>query len=349
MAPARPSAAPRAVVIAHPYHLGDTIFVLPLAALVKRHWPQTKVHFAGRPYVRALAEACTHIDSFVDSDTLLQDPGLFERLETDVLLNPFPDRELARAGRRARVPIRVGNLRRLKIAHCFNRFVYYSHRRSRAHMIDLNLRNLRPLGIDPAVSHTALQGLFGLTRLAPLSAAHHALLAPDRFNLILHPKSGQQAREWPLASYLALARALPVERFRIFLTGVASEREQLQRDCPELLRLPNVTSLMGELSLTTFLSFIGAADGLVASSTGPLHVAAVLGRRAIGIYPSGRGIDPLRWGPIGPQAHALCAPGLCRPREGTCPTYLGPPCPCTQAIAPAQVLRLLVQSSVEPR
>jgi heptosyltransferase-3 len=82
---------------------------------------------------------------------------------------------------------------------------------------------------------------------------------------------------------------------------------------------------------------------LVASSTGPLHVAAVLGRRAIGIYPSGRGIDPLRWGPIGPAAHALSAPGLCRPQEGTCPKYLGPPCPCTQAISAGQVLRLLAQ------
>jgi ADP-heptose:LPS heptosyltransferase len=340
-AEAHPSAAPRAVVIAHPYHLGDTLFVFPLAALIKRRWPTAKVHLAGRPYVRALVEACEHIDSFIDSDALLQEPDLFGRLGTDILLNPFPDRDLARAGLQARVPIRVGNLRRLKIAHCFNRFVYYSHRRSRAHMVDLNLRNLRPLGIDPAIPHSMLHSLFGLTRLAPLSAPHQALLGSDRFNLILHPKSGQQAREWPLASYLALARALAPERFRIFLTGVAGEREQLQRDCPELLRLPNVTSLMGELSLPTFLSFIGAADGLVASSTGPLHVAAALGRRVIGIYPSGRGIDPLRWGPIGPQAHALSAPGLCRPRNGTCPKYLGPPCPCTQAIAPARVLRLL--------
>ena len=82
-----------------------------------------------------------------------------------------------------------------------------------------------------------------------------------------------------------------------------------------------------------FLAFIAAADGLVAGSTGPLHLAAALGRHALGLYPPIRPMHPGRWAPLGPHADYLvfdkpnCAD--CRAQPAACA--------CIKALAPALV------------
>ena len=53
---------------------------------------------------------------------------------------------------------------------------------------------------------------------------------------------------------------------------------------PELLKNKNIIDLTGKLSLQQYISFINAANGLVAASTGPLHIAAALNKKAIGLF-----------------------------------------------------------------
>ena len=108
-------------------------------------------------------------------------------------------------------------------------------------------------------------GNYGLTRLVPLPPDVEGLLDPQRFNLILHPKSRGSAREWGLENYGRLIGLLPRERFKIFVSGTAAEGELLT---PLLATHPEVTDLTGRLTLGQLMTFISKADGLVAASTG---------------------------------------------------------------------------------
>ncbi len=67
----------------------------------------------------------------------------------------------------------------------------------------------------------------------------------------------------------------------------------------------NVTDICGKLSLSQFISFIHECNGLVACSTGPLHIAAVSGIEAYGIYPPIKPMHPGRWAPIGKKAEVF--------------------------------------------
>ncbi|MCB0778620.1 MAG: hypothetical protein KDC03_03595, partial [Flavobacteriales bacterium] len=83
------------------------------------------------------------------------------------------------------------------------------------------------------------------------------------------------------------------------------------------------------------IALIGASDALVAASTGPLHIAAASGKRAIGLFAPRRPIHPGRWAPLGPDAHALV-------HDPDCPTCAsGRPCDCITRIGPEQVATLL--------
>ena len=337
--------APQTVVLANPHCLGDVVMMLPLAGAMRRHWPGVRLIFAGRQ--PALTQACEFFDEVINSEDILADPALLKRLKADVFLNPFSCDNLARAAFAARVPVRVGNLLRRRSAAFCNRFVAYGST-EHGHMLGYAMRHVHALGVPPRPWPSDPRELFGLTRVGALSEQLKRLLDPSRFNLILHTHSGGSGREWPLRHFLELAQALgKTDRFKLFLTGSQRERQVIERDCPELLQGELATDIMGALSGEHLLAFIQAADGLLASGTGPLHVAGALGRHALGIYATGANLDPRAWRPLGPHARTISMPGTCKPGSSSCPKKTGPPCACTRALQVDDVISRLVMPAYQ--
>ncbi|MBC8084972.1 MAG: glycosyl transferase, partial [Hymenobacter sp.] len=84
--------------------------------------------------------------------------------------------------------------------------------------------------------------------------------------------------------------------------------------------------------------FLSEADGLVAGSTGPLHLAAALGRYALGLYPPIRPMHPSRWAPLGPHAGYLV---VNRPDCQDCRRQPAA-CTCIKALAPAEAFHRIL-------
>ena len=333
MPPAASRPFPAVVAIEQASNLGDVVSCLPMAAALKQALPGVRVLFIARPYTRALVESCVHIDGFLDVAEVLADPMLLKR---HAFISPFLSQACGEAAHAAGVPIRVGNLRRLRTLRWANRFIAQGSRHSARHITELNLSFLRPLGIHAAPP--ADSDHLGLEKIEPLQEEFAALLDPQRFNLVLHAKSNKNAREWPAAYFEQLLQLLPPQRFKVFLTGVAREREELLRECPGLLQNDRVVDLMGKLSLPQLIAFYRHADGLVGNSTGPLHIAAALGTHTLGLYPGRERANPQRWAPIGSRAETLSLRSSCKPGAGRCPKdYRGEACSCMLGIEPATV------------
>ena len=125
--------------------------------------------------------------------------------------------------------------------------------------------------------------------------------------LVLHPGSSGSAREWPLPRWKALAESVDPTRVQLLITGSAGEGAAL-RDWIAGLP-PQVVDLTGQLDLAQLIALLARVDGLVAASTGPLHLAAASGIHALGLFPSTPPIHPGRWAPLGPRAEVIAAPG----------------------------------------
>jgi ADP-heptose:LPS heptosyltransferase len=121
--------------------------------------------------------------------------------------------------------------------------------------------------------------------------------------VIIHPKSKGSAREWGLENFGNLLKKLfQSTQYQVFLSGTEEEGKQIRSwamDFPELI------DLTGKMDLSQFIGFIQSCDVLVAASTGPLHIASALGKRAIGLFAPMRPIHPGRWAPIGSNSRAL--------------------------------------------
>jgi ADP-heptose:LPS heptosyltransferase len=318
------------VLICRTDNIGDVVLTLPLAGYLKQRMPGVRVDFLVRAYAAPVVRQCRFVDRVLALEEQDDAARLFAEGGYDTVIFAFPNRRLAQAARRAGVANRVGTSHRLYHWIACNRLAHFSRVRSPLHEAQLNFKLLVPLGIRHIPSLDEIPALYGLT--VPRTPQVDALRALAPFNVVLHPKSNGNGREWPVARYTELARLLQAEPgICLWVTGSAAEGEWLAREAPELLAMAHVRNLCGRLDLAGLTALIGAADGLIASGTGPLHMGAALGRPVLGLFPPIKPIDPARWGAVGAQARSLSAPAPC----ATCTGVAS--CSCMLAIAAADV------------
>ena len=321
--------------------IGDVVLTLPVCGRLKQLFPGCLVVLIGRTYTAPVAAACPWVDDFIDFDELQQHSEEYQVAALQVwnasaILHVFPNRKLARLASKAGMWRAIGT--RSRWFHWFtcNRLVRLSRRNSPYHEAQLNMLLLLPLDLEekqvqwkanfkqslfswgnssiaepnwhpspPSLAEVA--ELVRLEAVEPLAPALQQLLQQrqsGQLNVILHPRSRGSAREWGLDHFGQLARQMHGAGHRVFVTGTAAEGEELAAWLTEYAPFL-AADLTGQLSLPQFLSFIAAADGVVAGSTGPLHLAAALGRHALGLYPPIRPMHPGRWAPLGRYAEYL--------------------------------------------
>jgi heptosyltransferase III len=289
------------IILSRTDSIGDVVLTLPMAGALKQCFPDCAILFLGSGYTAPVIRACEHVDAFINWDEVKDKPdeqaSFLAALGADAIVHVFPRKEIADAAHRAKIPLRLGTSHRWFHWLTCNRLVHLSRKSSDLHESQLNLELLRPLGVTPRFTREEIPALYGLTRLQSLPEEFSKLIDAHKFNLVLHPKSKGSAKEWGEENFAKLIAALPREKFELFITGSEAEGRLVRSTLVQ--PFPFVTDLTGKLTLDELMRFIAAADGLLACSTGPLHLAAALGKVAVGLYASRRPLHPGRWSPLG--------------------------------------------------
>jgi len=355
------------IIISRTDSIGDVVLTLPMAGILKQTFPGCTVIFLGQTYTRPVIEACEYVDEFVSwtpppepsqANQLPPRPspnrgrageGWLANLHADIIIHVFPVKEICRAARRARIPVRIGMAGRFFTWFTCNRLLHIPRKNSTLHEAQLNLKMLKPLGIDRVFTLGEIAGLYGLKVdrwTDQLKIKNYELQENDdgirtsyfvhRTSVILHPKSKGSAREWGLDNFSKLIDLLPEEKYNILVTGTKEEGDMMHDFL--LKHRERIVDMTGKLSLSELMSLISASDGLVAASTGPLHLAAALGIMAVGIYAPMRPIFPQRWAPIGKNASYLVLDKSC----SDCRKSMD--CTCIRDIKPEDVAEKLTGS-----
>ena len=321
---------PERIIISRTDSIGDVILTLPMATLLKQLLPGCTVIFLGSSYTKDIVACCPDVDEFYDWKTAdLAD------IKADTIIHVLPRPELAKAARRAKIQNRVGTTNRLYHWWTCNWLIKLSRKNSDLHEAQLNLKLLGFMeGVKKEYSLPAVVGLMNF-KSAKASCDAVQYIDNQKFNLILHPKSKGSAREWGLDNFKRLIEILPADSFKIFICGTENEGAMV-RDA--LLSTPreNTVDLTGKLSLADYIAFIDHCDGLVAASTGPLHIAAALGKHALGLYPPIRPMHPGRWACIGKNAKVFVTDRQCDECRKT------KDCRCMRMIEPEMLKSYLV-------
>lgn len=318
------------VIISRTDSIGDVMLTLPLAQILKTHFPKIKIAFLGKNYTRPIVECCEFVDEFIELNDFLNQPVTIAGKAPECILHVFPVKEIAARAKALKIPIRIGTTNRLYHWTSCNRLVKLSRKNSDLHEAQLNCKLLAPFKIPTHYTLAELGNAVGFTQVQPLENQYWQLLQPTKKNIILHPKSQGSAREWGLENFATLIHLLEKAQIHLFISGTEKEKQSL---APLLDVVKHqVTDITGLMPLSQFISFIQHCDGLVANSTGPLHIAAALGKHVFGMYPPMRPMHPGRWMPIGKHVHIFVKEkgcDACKKKNNNCV--------CMQAITPQEV------------
>jgi len=117
-------------------------------------------------------------------------------------------------------------------------------------------------------------------------------------------------RVWPVANFVSVANSLGrYPAFEIVLLGSASEQAPARQFLHQA-GVP-VIDLVGKTDLKQLAGIIKTCDLMIANDTGPLHLAAALGTRVLGLYfCSGHFAETAPYGPgnVVIQAEPPCSP-----------------------------------------
>ena len=219
----------------------------------------------------------------------------------------------------ARVPVRVGQARRLYSGLFTNRVVVRSETGDRTtHWTQVLLDYARAIDCDTleAMPEFYIADAARVTLATTLADA--GVTEPY---VVLHPTRGiAAARErWPVAHLGELARALrSAFGSPVVVTGGGDDRAI----AASVARAGDAISLGGRTSLAEFGALASGARLVVAMDSGPMHVAAAVGAPTVGIFAL-QSDEPDRWAPLGARTAIVRASYPCPAghRKETCPDF----------------------------
>ncbi len=149
------------ILISRPDNIGDVILTLPMATVLKNHFPDSQILFLGKPYTRPIIEDCQYVDEYIDWEIVNEDENLLREIRADLIIHVFNKREAAELAKKAGIKWRLATSHRLYNLWTCNRFVHFSRRKSDLHEAQLNLKMLSPLGIKEQFPLPEIQNLYG--------------------------------------------------------------------------------------------------------------------------------------------------------------------------------------------
>lgn len=299
------------VLICRTDAIGDVALTLPLAGWLAPHF---EVDFLVRSYAAPVARA----SQLVKNVRVLEESEEMDFSEYEAAILAYPDAAVARRLKVASVPIRIGSGRRWP----FRRFVNFRNSTSRKHSGKHETWHGMELAYDlhlatgwyqPGLEIPELKDWiqWGKIEAQPwhevssVDSERSQWIQSGRKHIILHPGSNNSAVNWSVESFGVLQSMALEAGFRVVLTGTKSETDRC--DALQLLNpgSDDVINTAGKLDLSELISMIQACDGLVAASTGPLHLAAGLGIASVGLFANEAPIWAERWHPVGANARWL--------------------------------------------
>lgn len=236
----------------------------------------------------------------------------------------------------ARIPIRVGQARRLYSALYTERVVVRSERGDRTTpWTQILLDYARALGCDldlpwPEFVPTEddRRNADALLRVHDVGGAFY----------LLHPTRALSARHarWPTAGFALLAHTLAQrDGLPILVTGAGDDAPIADEIAERAGR--GVIAIAGATSIGALGALAARARGVIAVDSGPMHVAAAVGAPTVGIFAL-QSDEPKRWAPQG-RSVAVVDPSYPCPawhRKETCPDFA-----CVRELDTARIVAAL--------
>jgi lipopolysaccharide heptosyltransferase I len=287
--------------------LGDIVHAIPVAAALRRAFPDARIDWLVSAKHREILDLVPVIDRrLVVNDrgdanggsSLLSAIRELRTAHYDVAIDLqglIKSALLARASGAPRVAGFTASYARERLARLFYTDVYdpgrgglYDPRETR-HVVDINLGLLTVLGID------AVRAEFPIDEVESAPAQQVRERTGGRYAL-LNPGAAWPNKRWPPARLSEVASALRDRHDLMSVVLWGPGEEPLAREV--VAGAPGAALLSPPTTVADIVAMSRGAALMVSGDTGPTHIASAIGTPIVGIYGPTR---PARNGPLSPH------------------------------------------------
>jgi lipopolysaccharide heptosyltransferase II len=293
---------PKNLLIVRTDRIGDVVLSLPLAEIVKKHYPQCKITFLVRNYTKDILENHPFIDKVLllqeenKKVSILKNVKNIKSFNFDSSIIVYPTFQTSFIIFLSGIKNRIGTGYRW-YSFLFNQKIFEHRKYAEKHELEYNVNLLDAFGIKENVKPGNVNFNLAINKKSEEKVENLFKdygINNDKLIIIIHPGSGGSAIDFPVNKFKALVEEISKEdKFEILLTGNKQEMEM----CENLKVNNKIKNFAGILSLSELIALINKSDIFVANSTGPLHIAAALGKYTVGFYPNLLVCSAKRWGP----------------------------------------------------
>jgi len=290
--------------------MGDVVFSLPAIELLAEQYPEATVDVLVLPYTAPLLRGVAHVRRIhtLDVNQFRRPSGWRRAAELIACIRSLRaqryDLAIGLSGLMGGVFAALSGARwragyaAETLPGCYNLRVPGRRYREAKHEVMYCVDLVRAIAGGPARDVAP--------RLSPATPER----PPASPYMVLVPGANNgRAKRWPPAYWAALADALATtSEGEIVLAGSESEGS-LAREIATLARCA-IVNRAGQTSVDELVSLLAGARVVVAGDTGPLHVAAALGRPVVGIFGP---TDPVNTGPLGSASTVVRLGLTCSP------------------------------------
>ena len=131
--------------------------------------------------------------------------------------------------------------------------------------------------------------------------------------IVIQPGARWPNKRWPAESYAELVRLLAAANPDLQFAILGGEEDRPLGEVIARANAARCLDLTGEISLPEMVEWIRLSKLMVTNDTGPMHVAAALGKPVVALFGP---TEPRRTGPYGQLEHVLrIEPPLCSLHE----------------------------------
>ncbi len=302
--------------------MGDVIHALPVLCGLKKQWPRSRISWLVEAAAQDLLKGHEDLEQVIVLDTktwrrqlkhlssakqawqaITQAKRQLEKCKFDMVLDL---QGLIKSGlvtwackAKTRIGFHPKDCREPLSAIFTNQWVH----KQGTHIIEKNLSLLAHLGLDSKEVQYKLP-VSSVNRQWAKDWLQHKFAGIDlekELLVVVHPGTRWKSKCWPVENYVHLIQRLQRYNVKILLSGAGLYEEELIKKINSTLFNPVTTGTT--FSLAQMTAILSCCDLMIASDTGPLHLAVALGKPTISFY----GPTPSRTGPYGSGHIVLCS------------------------------------------
>ncbi len=302
--------SPGRILIVRTDRLGDVILSTPVIRNLRLVYPSSFIAFMCRPYTKDVLSGNPYVDEVIVYDKYGKHRGFFSSLrfawylrkkKFDWALILHPTNRVHLITFFAGIPFRVGWDE--KMGFLLTRRLPHTKYRGLKHEMEYTLDILRALGIPVRDKNLYFPVSDRAREKVRDILIRKGLKEGEKF-FVIHPSASCSSKRWPISYFGKLVDMIKKE-FDVPLIVISSKKEKELSD--ELFAVrPYLIDIRGELSIAELGALLERAEILISNDSGPVHIAAALGRPVISIF--GRrdpGLSPRRWRPLGEKARYI--------------------------------------------